>query len=428
MLTGVELPIVAGLVAVLLILSILDFALAGVNKMALRRITESVPRTGNALKESLLDARAEVLMAIHISIQTILIAIAVILTDVSLRYVPEIALALVVSAGATVMLVLMFRQLLPRAIALRNPEAVLARLVSVLGIPYFVLRPIVRLILAILNLFHQWENLEPEVEEEASDEEIQAFIDVGQEEGILEQDEGVMIHSIVQFGDKLALEVMTPRPQIVSVDVSSTLEEVIRVVLDSRHSRLPVYRGELDNVEGIVHERDLLRLRAAEDEPENLRAILRPAHFVPETKPVDDLLEELKAHGQQLTLVVDEYGGISGLITIEDLVEEIVGEINDDPDAVTTEVVEEGAGSWLIPAGTELDALRARLGRSFFPNTECTTLGGAVVELFGRMPSSGERLRHADLQIEIVDADRKTLKSVRLRLASPGLKPEPGRA
>jgi magnesium and cobalt exporter, CNNM family len=428
MLIQFELLIAAGLVAVLLILSILDFGLAGVNKMALRRITESVPRQGNALKESLLDARAEVLMAIHISIQTILIAIAVILTDVSLRYVSEIALALVAAAGATVILVLVFRQLVPRAIALRNPEAVLARLVSVLGIPYFILRPIVRLIMAILNLFQGWESPEQEVEEEASDEEIQAFIDVGQEEGILEQDEGVMIHSIVQFGDKLALEVMTPRPQVVSVDISSSLEEVIRVVLDSRHSRLPVYRGELDNVEGIVHERDLLRLRAAEDEPENLRAILRPAHFVPETKPVDDLLEELKAHGQQLTLVVDEYGGISGLITIEDLVEEIVGEINDDPDAVTTEVVEEGSGSWLIPAGTELDALRARLGRSLFPDTECTTLGGAVVELFGRMPSSGEWLRHEDLQIEIVEVDRKSVKSVRLRLAAPGLMPGAGRA
>lgn len=428
MLSQLELLIVAGLVAVLLILSILDFALAGVNKMALRRLTESVPQKGNALKESLLDARTEVLMAIHISIQTILIAIAVILTDVSLRYVSEVALALVGAAGATVILVLMFRQLLPRAIALRNPEAVLVRLVSVLGIPYFILRPIVRLIMAILNLFHQWESPEQEVEEEASDEEIQAFIDVGQEEGILEQDEGVMIHSIVQFGDKLALEVMTPRPQIVSVDISSSLEDVIRVVLDSRHSRLPVYRGELDNIEGIVHERDLLRSRAEKDQPEDLRPILRPAHFVPETKPVDDLLEELKAHGQQLTLVVDEYGGISGLITIEDLVEEIVGEINDDSDAVTTEVVEEGAGSWLIPAVTELDALRARLGRSFFPDTECTTLGGAVVELFGRMPSSGERLRHADLQIEIVDTDRKSVKSVRLRLVAPGLKPEAGRA
>lgn len=432
MLIEVELLVVAGLVMVLLVLSVLDFALGGINKIALRRITEAAPRHRNALKDSLLDSRGEVLMAIHISIQTMLIAIAVLLTDVSLSSLGHPA-GLPVAALATIVLVLMFRQLLPRAIALRDPEAVLVRLVNVLGIPYFVLRPLVRAIMAILNRFHRWEGIEPEGEEEASEEEIQAFIDVGQEEGILEQDEGVMIQSIVQFGDKIALEVMTPRPQIVAVDVDSDLKDVIDLIVESHHSRLPVYRGELDNVEGIVHERDLLRSRGSQDEPESVpgergnvreerqsvRSLLHPAYFVPETKPIDDLLQEMRARGHQLTLVVDEYGGISGLITIEDLIEEIVGEIRDGPDAVRPGMIEEGLGSYLIPAGTELDLLAARVGRPVFTGTECTTVGGAVVELFGRMPSPGERIRHDDMSIEIVDADRRRVKSIRIRTAVP---------
>jgi len=421
MLIQVELLIVLALVGILLLLSILDFALVGVNKIALRRITEGTARGRNALNESLLESRQEVLMAIHISIQMMLIAIAVLLTDVSLRYSARPAVALVSAAAATVGLVLVFRQLLPRAIALRDPEAVLARLVSVLGIPYFILRPLVSLITAILNRFHRWESTEIEPDEEASEEEIQAFIDVGQEEGILEQDEGAMIQSIVQFGDKVALEVMTPRPQIVAADVTSGAQAVIDLIVRSRHSRIPVYRGELDNVEGIVHARDLLRFRRGGDEPDSLRTLLHPVHFIPETKPVDDLLEEMKSSGHQMTLVVDEYGGISGLITIEDLVEEIVGEIHDDPESASSEVVVEASGSYLIPAGMELDMLELELGRPVFADTECTTVGGAVVELFGRLPSSGERIRYEDLSIEVVNADRRKLNTLRIR---PGARAE----
>lgn len=418
MLIHLELLIVTGLVIALLVLSVLDFALAGVNKIALRRITESAARR-NALTVALGDSRAEVLMAIHISIQMMLIAIAVLLTDVFLRNTENYFVALPAAAGATVGLVLVFRQLLPRAMALRDPEAALSRLVSVLGIPYFILRPLVRLIMAILNRFHTWEGIEPETEDEASDEEIQAFIDAGQEEGILEQDEGEMIHSIVQFGDKLALEVMTPRPQIVAADVTAGFEEVIDLIIRARHSRIPVYRGELDNIEGILHERDLLRLRHSGNEADSLRTLLRPAHFVPETKPVDDLLEEMRVEGYQLSLVVDEYGGISGLITIEDLIEEIVGEIDDDPDSVGSEVIEEEAGSYFVPGGTELHALDQKFGRGVFPDTECTTVGGAVVELFGRLPSPGESIRHEDLQIEVVAADRRKVKGVRIRVTVP---------
>jgi len=136
-------------------------------------------------------------------------------------------------------------------------------------------------------------------------------------------------------------------------------------------------------------------------------------------KPFNDLLEEMKSRGDHLTLVVDEYGSVSGLITIEDLVEEIVGEINDDTEAATEELVEEGSGTYLIPAGTELDLIAERLGRPLFQTTECTTLGGAVVELFGRLPAIGERIRHEDLSLEVVDADRRQVKSVRLRIAAP---------
>ena len=415
MLIEIQLFIAAILVVGLFVMSVLDFALAGVNKIALRRITESRQGRQRQLTKALGEVRAEVLLVIHITIQTLLVALAVLLTGTFLGYPLPLFVALLLAMVTTLIIVLAFRQLVPRAIALRDPDEVLDRFIPILAIPYFVLRPLARLITTMLNRFQQWDEDETEEEEEASEEEIQAFIDAGQEEGILEQDEGVMIQSIVQFGDKVALEVMTPRTQITAADVAWGFDKFVSEILSTRHSRMPVYRDELDNIEGFIHERDLLRLTRSDAPPESLRPFLQPVHFVPETKPIDDLLEEMKSHRKQLVLVVDEYGGISGLITIEDLLEEIVGEISDSPDSDRAKLVDEGRGSYLVPGATELDVLDTSIGLTAFPETECTTVSGAVVELFGRLPLPGERIRNGELTIEVVDADRRKVRSLRIR-------------
>src|SRR6185436_20019198 len=209
-----------------------------------------------------------------------------------------------------------------------SPEVVLLRLFAILKIAHAALRPLSLLLMSALHYFHQWEQeVEPPKEEETSEEEIQAFIDAGEEEGILERDEGEMIQSIVHFGDKVAREVMTPRTQIIAIDIASSIEKLLQLILTKRHARIPVYRDELDNIEGVVHERELLRFWERGEKPENIRSLIKPAFFVPETKPVDDLLQEMKERGDQMVMVVDEYGGVAGLITMEDLIEEIVGEI-----------------------------------------------------------------------------------------------------
>ncbi len=421
MLSAVEFLIAAGLVVALLVMSVLDFALAGISKIALRRLIDDSPdQRRSPLLVTLLEDRSEVLMAVHIGTQALLIAIAVLLTGAFLRTPLHFAVALPVAAGTTLVIVLIFRQLVPRALARRNPELALGRLVRVMSVPYYIFRPLVRLIMIVLNRFHRWEEeSEPEAEEEASEEEIQAFIDAGQEEGILEQDEGVMIQSIVQFGDKVALEVMTPRTQIVAADVAWSAERLVGLIVSKKHSRIPVYRDELDNIEGIVHERDLLRVWRTGEQLENIRSLVHPVHFIPETKPIDDLLEEMKTHRRQVVLVVDEYGGISGLITIEDLIEEIVGDIRDDSEPEGDEILEESPGSYLVPATLELDAMESRLGMPVVDDTECTTVGGAAVELFGFLPSRGEKIEHQGLSFEVVEADRRKIRRLRIRLLSP---------
>jgi len=209
--------------------------------------------------------------------------------------------------------------------------------------------------------------------------------------------------------------VMTPRTQFVAIDINSPVEKLLQLVVSKHHARIPVYRDDLDNIEGIVHERDLLRVWQHGDKIENFRSLIKPAYFVPETKPVDDLLQEMKQKGDQMVLVVDEYGGVSGLITMEDLIEEIVGEIHSDSEINGEKVVEESAGVFIVPGSLELGVVEEKLGVPLVSETDCATVAGVVVELFGRVPLPGEKIEHGGIEIEVLEADRRRVRRLRLK-------------
>lgn len=420
MLSGAEILIGALFILVLVVMSIIDVAFGNVNKVSIRRLVDRPGAKAASSLAALVEDRAEVLTSIHIIIQLLLVAGAVLLYSVfDRRQVPYITGALG-TVLVMMLIILFFRHLIPRIITMRSPEIMLLRLLPIFKIAHFMLRPLSRLLMSALNYFHRWEEeMEPPKEEETSEEEIQAFIDAGQEEGILEHGEGEMIQSIVHFGDKVAREVMTPRTQIVAVDISAPMEKLLQLIISTRHARIPIYRDDLDNMEGIVHERDLLRVCLKGDKLESFRSLVKPVHFVPETKPVDDLLEEMKEKGDQLVLVVDEYGGVSGLITMEDLIEEIVGEIHDESGSDGEKMIEETKGVYIVPGSLELGALEEKLGLPLVADTDCTTVAGAVVELFGRLPSPGEKIEHGGVEIEILDADRRRVQRLRLKALAP---------
>jgi len=420
MLTGTEVLIGILYVVALLVMSVIDIAFTNVNKVSVRRLVDHPHANAAPLLAEMLEKRAEVLTSIHVVIQLLLVLGSVLVfTALQARTLPYTGL--VVGTLIVMMFVIaIVRHLLPRIITMRSPELILLRLFAIFRVVHFAVRPILLPLTSALKYFQQWEEeIEPVKEEDTSEEEIQAFIDAGQEEGILEHDEGEMIQSIVHFGDKVAREVMTPRTQIVAVDINSTVDKLAQLVVTRRHARIPVYRDDLDNIEGIVHERDLLRVWQKADKPENLRSLTKPAYFIPETKPVDDLLQEMKEKGDQMALVVDEYGGISGLITMEDLVEEIVGEIHDESDTNADKIIEERKGVFVVSGTLELGALEEKLGVPLVANTDCTTVAGAVVELFGRLPSAGEKIEHGGVEIEVLDADRRRVQRLRLKTLAP---------
>ena len=420
MLSGTELLIGALFIVALLAMSIIDVAFTNVSKVAVRRLLDRPKAKAAVSLAAMLERRAEVLTSIHIIIQLFLVAGAVFAFTVFERRQVRYWLSVLGTVAVMMLVILLFRQLLPRIITMRSPEVVLLRLLPLFKIAHTTLRPVSLLLMSALKYFHEWEqDVEPVKEEETSEEEIQAFIDAGQEEGILEHGEGEMIQSIVHFGDKVAREVMTPRTQVVAVDINSPVEKLLQVIVAKRHARIPVYRDDLDNIEGLVHERDLLRLWQKGEKLENFRSLIKPAYFVPETKPVDDLLQEMKEKGDQMVVVVDEYGGVSGLITMEDLIEEIVGEIHDDAEGDGEKVIEEGKGLFVVPGSLELGVLEEKLGMPLVGNTDCTTVAGAVVELFGRLPSPGEKIEHGGVEIEVLAADRRRVQRLRLKILAP---------
>src|SRR5215467_10735235 len=420
MLSGTEVLIAIGFIVSLGLIATIDIAFLNANKVSVRRLVDGPRGKAASSLALLLDGRIEVLTSIHIVIQLLMVAGSVLLFGALQRLPIPYSAAIILAVVLTMMAIIVFRHLIPRIITYRNPEAVLIHLFPVLQTVHLALDPVSRLLITGMNYFHRTEEgAEPEKVEEASEEEIQAFIDAGQEEGILEQDEGEMIQSIVQFGDKVAREVMTPRTQIVAIDVNSTVEKLLQLVIAKRHAQIPVYRDDLDNIEGIIHERDLLRVWQRADKLENFRSLIKPAYFVPETKPLDDLLQEMRQKSNQMVIVIDEYGGVSGLITMEDLIEEIVGEIYDESDGEARKIVEESGGTFVVSGTLELGVLEDKMGVPLVADTDCTTVAGAVIELFGRVPAAGEKIEHGGVEIQVLEADRRRVRRLRIKPLVP---------
>jgi CBS domain containing-hemolysin-like protein len=264
-----------------------------------------------------------------------------------------------------------------------------------------------------------------DAQEEAAGD-VEALLEAGQEEGILEETDRDLVRSAVEFGDKLVREVMTPRPQVFAVPATATLEEFLDLLRTHNFSRVPSYAGSLDNVTGIAFVHDLLQISDEEARTQTVAQIQKPAAFVPETKRGYELLREMQREKQHMRIVIDEYGGVAGLVTIEDLLEQIVGDIRDEheEDTHTEQPQREAGGSWLVPGNFPVDQLADLFGEpvQLEASYEATTLGGLVSEIEGRIPLRGEivTLDGAALRIEVVASTDRRVD--RLRVFPP--KPE----
>lgn len=234
-----------------------------------------------------------------------------------------------------------------------------------------------------------------------------------QEPALTESEERELLRSIVDFGDTLVREVMTPRPDIVGIPADATVVELRALFREQEYSRLPVYSENLDNIVGVVFVKDLLR-HEDRSEAESIATLVRAATFVPETKRVAELLKEFQRGQIQIAIVVDEYGGTAGLVTLEDLLEELVGEIRDEYDVESEPVVEEGDGAFTFSAKVSVEEMADRLGIQIEPQG-FETVGGYVLTHLGRVPAVGERFDIDNVIVEVLEAERRRIHKVRMR-------------
>ena len=322
--------------------------------------------------------------------------------------------------------ILVCEHVLPLLIVRRNPERMLEVLLPPFDVAARFLHPLTGGLVRLIATDGRRDRTEPaasnNVPVEAERGEA-APPQSGEQQGLIEGDERRLLQSIVDFGNTLVREVMTPRPDMVAIRADATYDELRALFREQEYSRIPVYKENLDNIVGFVFIKDLLRLDAPESGQERLQPdlgrFIRPATFVPETKRVAEMLKEFQRKQVQIAIVVDEYGGTAGLVTIEDLLEEIVGEIRDEYDVETEPVVDEGQGSFVFSAKVNIDEVRDRLGVEIEPEG-FETVGGYVLTRVGRVPAVGETFDIDGLQIEVLEAERRRIHKVRMRLA-----PEP---
>jgi putative hemolysin len=250
-----------------------------------------------------------------------------------------------------------------------------------------------------------------------SAENIEALISAGEEEGLIEKEDRKLIQSVVAFGDKTVREVMTPRPNIVAIEAGRSLAELRELVIQQQYSRIPVYAGTIDQTIGFVHVRDMFELSEEDRKNRLVKDLLRPIRYVPETKPVNDLLREMQQDGAQMVMVIDEYGNTAGLATMEDLVEEILGEIHDEHEP-ERDVHPEG-DTYVMSGSLDLDRLQDLLGFRPQEETESTTVGGLVTEWMGHVPHAGETVEREGIRIQVLAGNDLRVNQVRVSKSAP---------
>jgi CBS domain containing-hemolysin-like protein len=317
------------------------------------------------------------------------------------------------AAGASFLAMLVSTYLVPQLLYRRGGVQWLSRMLPATKALAATAKPLAATVRGFQSLLDLDKNSGAQAATPDSVEHIEALIDAGAEEGILEEEDRKLIHSVVAFGDKSVREVMTARPNIVAISADKSVEDLRQLVIHERYSRIPVYLETIDNVIGFVHVRDIFELDEKERQLKALRDVIRPIPLVPETKRVSDLLREMQRDGSHMVIVIDEYGNTAGLATMEDLVEEILGEIRDEhePDR---DVKQESDHVFVAPGNLDLDRLHDLLDFRPEDSTESTTVGGMVTEWLGHVPKVGEAVERGGIRVEVLAGDERRVQEVRI--------------
>ncbi|MGH9698600.1 MAG: hemolysin family protein [Candidatus Acidiferrales bacterium] len=314
--------------------------------------------------------------------------------------------------------VLIAMQFFPALLLARAPGAWVSPLVPFIRVFVWLIRPVRATLDLFISILHLSED-EPAAPAADPQQAIEAFVDAATEEGIIEDSDARLIEQVVEFGDKRVRDVMTPRPDVIAISASATVEELRELLVETKFSRIPVYEQSHDDIAGIVMARNILEISERDAAHRIVRELMRPALFVPETKFGSELLKEMQRKNQQMAMVIDEYGLMAGIVTIEDLVEEIIGEIGEDDRRPAPDAVREPGGSMVLRGSAPLDKVGELFGVHLDSDSEhggATTVSGLLNSVAGHVPRTGEFIEAAGLRFEVLEANQRKVLRVRAKL------------
>lgn len=422
--TVLQFMLIVLLLATLTLASYVNRLYSEMGKFLSREFQENIDVWEQQIEPRLHMTREHAAQSASILALLSLASLALVFAHIALRAHQSNSAPLVTDVAQTllaiVLSILLFHDFLPQLFFTRTRGQWVARLTGTLRALFFLVFPITLVLGFLLSIAALAESDQPQVEEDSA-EAVEALIEAGKEEGILDESDRALVRSAVEFGDKIVREVMTPRPSIFAVSAAMTLAEFSDQLRTHSYSRVPVYSANLDDVVGIAFMHDLLHIPDIEAANATVGSIARPAMFTPETKNIQSLLREMQRDKQHMALVIDEYGGLAGLVTIEDIVEEIVGAISDEHE---TSAAEETAqpqpdGSYIVPGNFELAQLEHLFADSVsLPPAgeyESTTVGGLVTEEAGHIPFPGEVIELAGLRLEVLESSHRRVDRIRVR-------------
>ena len=422
-----EIAVALIILLAILFLATIDMAFSQLSDVSLRRLTSDTiedSRVNTPFMREILGDRPRFRFALSATIQILLIIFSVLVAIIVYNFYQTELELLIISLLIALIFSGVFRQFLPRFFTWRNPENTLIFLLR------FV-RPFYRPMVLFADPFEYFlrdkehlrlettivpnQTLADEIREDNADDK-QALIEMGEAEGILEEKDRELMETMFEFNETKAGEIMTPRTEIIAVSIDATVKSVRDLIIEEKVSRLPVYRESIDNIEGVIYVRDLLNIWSEDSAMETIEQILRPAFFVPETKSAAELLKTMQLNRVQIAIVVDEYGGVAGLVTVEDIVEELVGEIEDeDEKEEIIEIIEgENKSYYDVLGSTEIGKIE-RIFDMEIEDDDFTTIAGLVTSEAGYVPKIGEKLPIRGLEIEILQADEKKISLLRLK-------------
>lgn len=406
-----------GLLVVLILLSALfsgsETALTAISKARIRRLKEEKVK-GAELLEKLLLNTPRLISTILLGNTLVNLLAASVATNIAVKVYGNLGIG--IATGIMTFLILVFAEITPKTYAINHPDKVALFAVWFISALSYILYPLSKIMIFIANGILKL--LRQETIRQGpffTADEIKAMVAIGEEEGILEEEERKMIHGVLELGDTIAKEVMVPRTDMVCVSSDKTIGEALEIAQEAGFSRIPVYEDNLDNVVGILYVKDMLDFVRRGKLNVLVKDLAREPYFVPETKRVDELLREFQMRKIHMAIVIDEYGGTAGLVTLEDLIEEIVGEIFDEYDFEEEKRIEQiSEEEWVFDGRVDIDAVEELLGVEI-KEEEAETIGGFVTSLLGHVPEEGEKVVYEGHEFMVTQVEKKRVLKVKVR-------------